>query len=470
MLSSPPDTGVSWLLLDLNSYFASVEQQIDKRLRGRPVAVVPMMTDGTCAIAASYEAKAFGVTTGTKIYDAKRMCPGLICVLAKHDVYVDYHHKILAEMVKHTPINKIWSIDEMNSRLTEKHRSVEAATALAQRIKQGLYDNVGECIKCSVGIATNSYLAKTASDMMKPDGLTILEGRSLPGKLLEMDLTDLCGIGPNMEARINRAGIWTVRQLWDTTPKQLRNLWGSVEGEKFWYKLHGYDIPDPVEGDKVVIGHSRVLDMDCRKPDAAADVARRLTTKACQRLRRYNLFATSFSLSVRTKDGRRWHFEAPVNPSSDSMTFVRLTHQFWQQMVHDLHNPHEIKKVSMSLGGLRTDAQTTGDLFEYKPAVPIKAMPAVTKAEPFLSVIPKDACFEAPAKKDRKILPLPRDDRQFRANMRARNNALSAAMDKIAHDFGPHALHFGNQPQTQAGFVGTKIAFSRVPDVEEFRE
>src|SRR5579871_2157339 len=87
-----------WLYIDFNSYFASVEQQLQPRLRGKPVAVVPVATDSTCAIAASYEAKAYGVKTGTPIYEAKKMCPGLICVLAQHERYVDYHHRILDEV------------------------------------------------------------------------------------------------------------------------------------------------------------------------------------------------------------------------------------------------------------------------------------------------------------------------------------------------------------------------------------
>lgn len=471
MLTSPPDTGVGWLLLDLNSYFASVEQQLDPALRGRPVAVVPMMTDGTCAIAASYEAKAYGIKTGTKIYDARQMCPDLVCVLARHDVYVQFHHKVIEEMARHTPINKIWSIDEMNSRLTAQHRTREAATDLAHRIKRGLRENVGECIRCSIGIATNSYLAKTASDMQKPDGLTVLEGHNMRARLVKLDLRDLCGIGPNMEKRLNRAGIWTVQQLWDTTPKQLRTLWGSVGGEQFWYRLHGYDLPDPVEGDKVVIGHSRVLDTDSRTPALALDVARRLTTKACQRMRRYNLFASTFSLSVRLKDGRRWGAERQLHPASDSLTFVRITGELWREMCACLH-PTVIKKVSISLGHLRTQAQTTGDLFEYRGGgVSAQAVvkPEIPPEDAFLSIIPAEAVPENP-EKIRYVLPLPKDDARFRTNERARSNALSAAMDVISRNFGAHVLHFGHQPKTQAGFVGTKIAFSRVPDVAEFSE
>src|ERR1700742_3311749 len=102
-----------WLYIDFNSYFASVEQELNPALRGKPVAVVPVETDSTCAIAASYEAKAFGVKTGTPIYEARKMCPGLICVLAGHNHYVEYHERILDEIDRHIPVTKVCSIDEM---------------------------------------------------------------------------------------------------------------------------------------------------------------------------------------------------------------------------------------------------------------------------------------------------------------------------------------------------------------------
>lgn len=175
-----PRTRAEMAVLDLNSYFASVEQQERPHLRGKPVAVVPMETDYTCAIAASYEAKAYGIKTGTMIRDAKRMCPNLTCVLARHDKYVEYHHKIVDEIALHAPINKIWSIDELSSRLPPSRRSVEAATDLALRIKAGIRRNVGPAITCSIGVAPNTLLAKIAGDMKKPDGLTILRQEDLP--------------------------------------------------------------------------------------------------------------------------------------------------------------------------------------------------------------------------------------------------------------------------------------------------
>ncbi|NBX66131.1 MAG: impB/mucB/samB family protein [Proteobacteria bacterium] len=420
MITPPRPYGVQWLFLDLNSYFASCEQQENPHLRGKPIAIVPMPTDATCAIAASYEAKAFGIKTGTSIWEAKQMCPSLICVLARHDVYVRYHHKIIEEVALHTPIGKIWSIDELASRLLPLKQNVEAATALVGRIKDGLRRNVGECITCSVGLAPNAWLAKVASDMKKPNGMTVLEGHRLPGPLLDLDIRDLCGIGANMEARLNNAGIWTMKQLWDVHPKQMRAIWRSVEGEKFWYRLHGYDVPD-LETNKSVVGHSRVLDFDSRRPDVARDVCRRLTVKACQRLRRYEMYATHFHLSVRLADGRRWGQDVRIAPDSDTLTFVRLTHALWDTMT-DTMKPAAVKKVSIALAGLQEAAETTGDLF----------------------------AASAPRK--------------------PKNTALSAAMDDIAKAYGPQALHFGNMPKTQAGFVGTKIAFARVPELAEFGE
>ena len=108
---------VNWLFLDLNAYFASVEQQVNPALRGVPVAVVPVMTDTTCCIAASYEAKAFGIKTGTLVREAKALCPSLRLVEARQDLYVDYHHRIVKTVDSCVPVESVLSIDEMICRL-----------------------------------------------------------------------------------------------------------------------------------------------------------------------------------------------------------------------------------------------------------------------------------------------------------------------------------------------------------------
>ena len=133
-----PALSLRWLYVDFNSYFASVEQQLLPELRGKPIAVVPVETDSTCAIAASYEAKAFGIKTGTHIYEAKRLCPGLICVLARHERYVEFHHGLIEQIERHIPVTAVCSIDEVACRLMDNEISVERSTQIAQSIKSGI--------------------------------------------------------------------------------------------------------------------------------------------------------------------------------------------------------------------------------------------------------------------------------------------------------------------------------------------
>ncbi len=417
-----PETRIKWLFLDLNSYFASVEQQDNPALRGKPVAVVPMETDYTCAIAASYEAKFYGVKTGTQVREAKRLCPGLKCVLARHDAYVRYHHRILEEVVRHTPIDKVWSIDELSSRLPPGKRNREAATRVAANIKEGIWKNVGEAINCSIGVASNSLLAKIAGEMQKPDGLVILEPSSLPGPLLDLKLTDLPGINVNMEMRLKKARVTTVEKLWNIAPKHARAIWGSVAGERFWYLLHGYDIPDQ-QTSRSSIGHSRVLDPELRRPDMAFHVARRLTVKAAGRLRHQDFYATRFHLSVRGEE-QRWAGEARLSPSQDNFSFLKSLEELWGAMTEDLR-PRRLKKLSVTLYGLCRREEITPDLFDTASASYQK--------------------------------------------ISQRNEKLSKAMDMLNEKYGAETIRLGISPKTGAGFVGTKIAFSRVPDMSEFQ-
>lgn len=424
--SMPTQNPYQWLFLDLNSYFASVEQQDRPALRGKPIAITPLPSDSTCAIAASYEAKAFGIKTGTRIYEARQVCSQLICVPARHDIYVEYHHKILAEVVRHTPINKVCSIDELSSRLPPNKRTKSASIAVAERIKAGIKANVGEAIRCSIGIAPNAFLAKVATDMMKPDGLVVLDDENIRERLFALDLTDLPGINVNMKARLMKARVYTVEQFWNLSPKHARAVWGSVEGERFWYKLHGFDVPDAITHTSM-IGHSRILDPELRAPDVAKQVARRLTIKAAGRLRRTPYYASDFALSVREagEGGKKFSMACRISPAQDNYAFLYALDALWGLMIETL-NPWKIKKVNVALYNLNEAQNITPDLF--------------------------DAVSEEYQQAQKK------------------NETLSNVMDKINQKFGAEAIRLGVSPKTQAGYVGTKIAFHRIPEMEEFNE
>ncbi len=414
-----------WLYVDFNSYFASVEQQLRPELRGKPVAVVPVETDSTSAIAASYEAKAFGIKTGTPVWEAKQRCPGLICVLANHEHYTRFHQRIKEEVERHIPIDVVASIDEVACRLMDNETSIARATEIAHSIKRGLAENIGPYVRCSIGIAPSKYLAKVATDLHKPDGLTILETKDLPHRLLSLSLRDLPGIGANMEKRLNHAGIRDMAALLQLQPKHLRAVWGSIWGEKMWYYLRGYDLPDG-ETERSSVGHSHVLSPDVRPPHHAHAVARRLTMKATARLRRMKCHARRFSLSVRVENGPRLGLDAACEPSQDSFTFLQLTEDIWAQLMAELPLRARIKKVSVVLHGLVEEGELNrqGDLFA-------SAAPARDKIK---------------------------------------NDKISKAIDDLNQKFGKDTVLIGMTGDQGKSFTGTKIAFTRIPDMAEFME
>ncbi len=181
------------LFLDLNSYFASVEQAENPSLMGKPIAVVPMMADTTCCLAASYPAKARGIKTGTRVGDARKLCPNITFVKANHRRYVEYHHRIKSVVEKCFPIWKVFSIDEMAIRLYGREQNTDFAIAKAKEIKQRIMSEVHPALTCSVGIAPDRDLAKIASDMQKPDGLTTIQSGEIPPRLFNPNISTKFG-------------------------------------------------------------------------------------------------------------------------------------------------------------------------------------------------------------------------------------------------------------------------------------
>lgn len=419
----PTPSQLQWLFLDLNSYFASVEQQLRPELRGKPVAVVPLETDATCAIAASYEAKAYGVKTGTPIYEAKRKCSELVCILANHEHYVDFHHRILAEIERHIPVTRICSIDEVACELDKTQTSPNAAKALAERIKQGIHDNVGEAIHCSIGIAPNAFLAKVATELEKPDGLVVLEPKDIPNKLLRLSFDDIPGLGRGMQHRLKRAGVTSMNQLYALAPKQMRVIWHSVQGERLYYQLRGYELPSE-ETQRRTVGHSHVLAPENRPEPRAKYTCQRLLLKAASRLRRLEHYASYMTVSIRVENGARFHADIRFAPICDNVKLGKIWQQLWADVVSQSGQVSpRIKKIAVTLHGLVPANQLQPDLFAY----------------------------ENPHEQQKR-------------------EQLSSAMDALNHRFGRNSVTMAATLGDANSITGTKIAFSRIPDKAEFHE
>src|SRR5580698_5982797 len=230
--AAQPDRFV-FLHIDLNSFFASVEQQLHPEYRGRPLAVVPTMADTTCCIAASYEAKALKIKTGTQVGEAKRLCPEIILIEGNHTEYAKYSH--------------------------------------------------------AIGEAPNRYLAKIASDMQKPDGLIGLLPSQLPRAIAHLELRDLPGVGARTEVRLNAKGIHTMAELLALDRNAMHALWDSVWGDRLYHWLRGANTGDdgaPVASDlQKSLGHSHVLGPEHRSQQGSWAVAHKLLHKAAMRLR-----------------------------------------------------------------------------------------------------------------------------------------------------------------------------------------
>jgi DNA polymerase-4 len=377
----PPADGsgptLNWLFVDLNSYFASVEQQVRPELRGKPVGVVPMMADTTCCIAASYEAKAFGVKTGTIVADARRLCPGIVFVEARHEVYVEYHHKIVEAVESCVPVTAVCSIDEMACRLMGRERPLLAALELGRKVKSTIRAQVGEMLRSSVGLATNRYLAKVASDMEKPDGLVALPLDLLPEALSRLTLRDLPGIGARTEKRLNEKGIHTMEQLMALDCEQAGQLWGSVWGQRLWHWLRGEDFETAETDHQKSISHQHVLAPEMRVPEKAWAVAHKLLHKAAMRLRSGRLWAGSIGLAVgfaapRGENApvsrfgvptRGWHGELKLTECQDNQTLIAALRRLWESQPKGPEYAHPYF-IGVQLGGLVPDRLHTMSLFD----------------------------------------------------------------------------------------------------------
>jgi DNA polymerase-4 len=373
-MASETEPRLRWLLLDLNSYFASVEQELRPELRGRPIAVVPVMADTTCAIAASYEAKAFGVRTGTRVGDAKQMCPGIELVEARHELYVEYHNRIVEAVERCVPVSAVLSIDEMASSLIGREQPLPAALDLARRIKASIRENVGSMLRCSIGLAPNRYLAKIASDMQKPDGLVALTPDQLPSALNNLTLRDLPGVGARMEKRLAEQGIRTMPQVLALDREHLNRVWGSINGEKLWYWLRGEDFQDAELNHQKSISQSHVLTPELRTEDGCYAVAHKLLHKAAMRLRSARLWTTRISLTIKYATSRGesqhssgihqsvWSEGLSVIECHDNQTLIEALQKLWAARPQDETHRRPFY-VGVWLGNLVPDHLHTLSLF-----------------------------------------------------------------------------------------------------------
>jgi DNA polymerase-4 len=404
---------INWLFLDLNSFFASCEQQDNPALRGRPVAVVPSLADTTCVIAASYEAKAYGVKTGTLVRDARKLCPDIVFVTGQHRRYVQYHHRVIAAAEAVLPVEQILSVDEFATRLIGDERTAKGAMALAHKVKQSIRETVGECLTCSIGLAPSRMLAKVASNMQKPNGLTVLTGADIPEKILHLPLQAIPGIGPRMAPRLGRHSITTMADLYAANVHTLRAAWGGIEGERMHQKLRGIDpyyAPTQTRG----MGHQHVLEPSFRNPEGLISYSQHLTLKLAERLRQRQFMARTMNIYVKwDRDYTKSYVDTSFHEANDSPTLLRILNE---RLLARLPKNKSPFKIAVGVGDIVPASAHQLDMFTDTSGAD-----------------------------------------------------LSAALDKINTRYGRGTVFFGGTQALQS-HLHARIAFQRVPGEDEFED
>ena len=320
--------GVDWLLLDLNSFFASCEQQARPELRGKPVAVVAMVTDTTSVLAASYEAKSYGIKTGTRVAEARKLCPGLQLVASRPRLYLEYHERILEAVEEILPIHSVLSVDEVACELTGSQKNLEKALVLAQTLKDHIRRRVGTCLTSSVGLGPNTLIAKIASDMKKPDGLTWVLRSEIPEKLGPLSVRVIPGVGARMEAHLNQRGLYKIQDLLSLSEAKIRALWGSIVGSRMLVGIKGGPyVYGP--GETKSISHEHVLEPSSRSVLGAYRVSLKLLNKACVRMRKNGYRCGRLTLAVRFVDSQRFDHDVKFQKTSDTGYLMKQLRELW---------------------------------------------------------------------------------------------------------------------------------------------
>jgi DNA polymerase-4 len=346
--------------IDLNSCFATVEQQARPMLRGRPVAIANRRTEHTSIVTASYEAKALGVTLGMKVRDAKRLAPDLVVLESDPPKYRYVYHKLMDIMKRYSAHITMKSIDEgvIDFYQTTKDMQQRDLVELGYEIKNSLYGEVGKVMNCNVGIAPNRFLAKTAAGLHKPNGLDVINHTNLRQTLATLKLRDLTGIAYHNEARLNKVGIYTPLQFLDADVATLRKIvFKSVVGEQWHQRLRGWEVDD-VACDIKTVGRQYVLETRNLPRAQVLQRLHNLCESVGHRMRSQGKVARGIFVYAKSPTEGYWHRRHMA-----SLPFFSNQAIYAQAAMLFSEAPENIKEIGVSCYQLEDDTDCQLSLF-----------------------------------------------------------------------------------------------------------
>lgn len=305
------------LFIDMNSFFASCEQQTNYWLRGRPVAVCVYTGKYGCVIAPSIEAKKYGIKLGVRLNEAMKLCPDLVPLETNPDKYRTFHARIMNILKRYSEDVIPRSIDEAVVDLTSYKNIYPDVIEVAKQIKRDINEHVGDYLKCSIGIAPNAFLAKLASDIQKPDGLTVINPENIDRVLKKLELTDLPGIGKGMARRLIDAGIYTPYDLRHSTPEKLKAACKSIVGLHWYHRLHFQEVDMQTTEEYKNMSAMRMVSKEQRRDvQNLQDILMMLCLTLEKRMMKKHLFCKRVSFFTRYENGAshedKFHTSQPL--------------------------------------------------------------------------------------------------------------------------------------------------------------
>ena len=308
--------------VDLNSCFATIEQQANPLLRGKPIVVAAYNSPNGCVVAPSIEAKIFGIKTGMTVRDARLLCPGVIVRTPDPAKYRYVHLQFRKIFGDFSPDVTPLSIDEAVIDLTQTLPLFKGTVLdIGRQIKRRFREEIGEWMRCSIGVSTNRFLAKLAASLKKPDGFEIIDHSNVLSVYEQIKLLDLSGINTRYQARLNAQGIFTPVEFYNAPLPLLKNqVFKSINGYYWYLRLRGWEI-DAVDFKRKSFGNMYALGKQTRDPRELARLLMKLCEKTGRRLRRAGFSARGVHVACVYTDLSWWHqgrkFDVPAYTTSE---------------------------------------------------------------------------------------------------------------------------------------------------------
>jgi DNA polymerase-4 len=349
--------------IDLNSCFAIIEQQANRLIRNKPVAIAAYTSPRGAVIASSYEAKALGIKLGVNVREAKLLYKDVIVLAPDPDKYFDAHRRFKKVLLNYTDEVTPKSVDEFvidfrGSTAIQRGKSLEE---VGYEIKKDIKESLGEYVTVNVGIGPNRFLAKLAAGLHKPDGLDIISGENLRSVYEQLTLTDFPGINVRYEARLNVAGIHTPLQFLDTDAYVLKKqVFRSVVGYYWYLRLRGHEV-DSVDFGRKSFGHNYAIGDKTRDPQQLSRLLMKLCEKTGRRLRKGDYVAGGIHIFLMFENRQYWSKGKKLKHDVYSTQDIFLAAQ---RLLNEVVIPARATNISVSVFNLHVASPEQLGLFD----------------------------------------------------------------------------------------------------------